>query len=207
MTDTGETPRSWRNGAIAVAVVSAVVLLVALAVAGSHSRTRAGQQAQTAPSRCNGAARPCDPQGQGESVREAGHSHAGGLRIAADPPLLVPLEDLVSGGEAEQIEGRSTAAATTSTCDSFWDWKAKPDFETMLASNFAMFSGLCGRVLARSHARSGDAIAIASYLGLGDAFDRAIAAFAEAYGDQTERDHEALLRAVRAGRLVAEPGV
>jgi len=77
----------------------------------------------------------------------------------------------------------------------------------MLASNFAVFSGLCGRVLARSHARSGDAIAIASYLGLGDAFDRAIAAFAEAYGDQTERDHEALLRAVRAGRLVAEPGV
>ena len=131
----------------------------------------------------------------------------GGLRIAADPPLLVPLDDLVSGGEAEQIEGRSTAAATTSTCDSFWDWKAKPDFEAMLASNFAMFSGLCGRVLARSHARSGDAIAIASYLGLGDAFDRAIAAFAEAYGDQTERDHEALLRAIRAGRLVAEPGV
>jgi hypothetical protein len=61
MTDKGETPRSWRNGAIAVAVVSAIVLIVALAVDGSHGRTRAWQQAQTtAPSRCNGAARLCD---------------------------------------------------------------------------------------------------------------------------------------------------
>jgi thiamine monophosphate kinase len=70
-----------------------------------------------------------------------------------------------------------------------------------------VFAGLCGRVLARSHARSGDAIAIATYLGRGDAFDRALARFADAYADQTERDHEALLRAVSTGRLAAEPGV
>ncbi len=88
-----------------------------------------------------------------------------------------------------------------------WDWKGKPDFDTMLASNFQVFAGLCGRALARSHSRSGDAIAIASYLGRAETFERAIGNFADAYADQNERDYEALLSAVRAGRLDAEPGL
>jgi uncharacterized protein (DUF2252 family) len=87
-----------------------------------------------------------------------------------------------------------------------WDWKGKPDFDKMLSSNFPVFAGLCGHVLAHSHARSGDAVAIASYLGRGDAFDAAVAGFADAYADQTERDHETLVRAVRDGRLAAQPG-
>ncbi|MFD3630969.1 DUF2252 family protein, partial [Streptomyces sp. NPDC058664] len=63
---------------------------------------------------------------------------------------------------------------------------------------------LCGVTLARAHARSGDRIAIAAYLGSGDSFDRALATFAEAYADQNERDHQALVDAVAAGRLPAE---
>jgi hypothetical protein len=64
---------------------------------------------------------------------------------------------------------------------------------------------LCGWTLARAHARSGDRIAIAAYLGGSDVFDQAITRFAAAYADQNERDHQSLLDAVASGRLTAEP--
>lgn len=65
------------------------------------------------------------------------------------------------------------------------------------------FGELCGATLARAHARSGDRIAIASYLGGGDVFDRALVTFAERYADQNERDYRALVDAVRSGRVTA----
>jgi hypothetical protein len=70
-----------------------------------------------------------------------------------------------------------------------------------------LYGELCGWTLARAHARSGDRIAIASYLGGSDVFDRAIADFAAAYADQNERDHQALIDAVNAGRITAERDV
>ena len=70
-----------------------------------------------------------------------------------------------------------------------------------------MYAQLCGQALAKAHARSGDAIAIASYLGSGDSFDRALASFAEAYADQNERDYDALRAAVESGRLEAQTGL
>ena len=66
--------------------------------------------------------------------------------------------------------------------------------------------GLCGWTLARAHARSGDRVAIAAYLGRGDGFDRELARFAEAYADQNERDYDALAAAVKAGVVAADPG-
>ena len=66
---------------------------------------------------------------------------------------------------------------------------------------------MCAWTLARAHARSGDRVAIASYLGGSDAFDGAIADFAELYADQSERDYESLLGAIESGRVVAESGV
>ena len=69
------------------------------------------------------------------------------------------------------------------------------------------YGRICGWTLARAHARSGDRIAIAAYLGNGDAFDRAMASFAEAYADQNERDYGALQEAVASGRVAAEMGV
>jgi NAD(P)H-dependent flavin oxidoreductase YrpB (nitropropane dioxygenase family) len=71
----------------------------------------------------------------------------------------------------------------------------------------AGYAGLCGWSLARAHARSGDRIAIAAYLGRGETFDRAIAEFSEAYADQNEADYQAVLRAEREGRLTVERGV
>ena len=70
-----------------------------------------------------------------------------------------------------------------------------------------LYARICGATLARAHARWGDRIAIASYLGKGDTFDRAIADFSAAYADQNERDYEAFTEAVNSGRLTAQTGV
>jgi hypothetical protein len=70
-----------------------------------------------------------------------------------------------------------------------------------------VYARMCGWTLARAHARAGDRIAIAAYLGRKDTFDQAIADFAVAYADQNEKDHAALASAIRSGRLVAETGL
>jgi uncharacterized protein (DUF2252 family) len=87
------------------------------------------------------------------------------------------------------------------------DWKFSADIETMLPAGLRIYAELCGWTLARAHARSGDRIAIAAYLGGGDVFDQAIARFAAAYADQTERDHAALAAAAASGRITVESGV
>jgi hypothetical protein len=70
-----------------------------------------------------------------------------------------------------------------------------------------LYAKLCGWTLARAHARSGDRIAIAAYLGKGDSFDRAIGDFSEAYAEQNERDYKEFARAVEEGRLEAKPDI
>jgi uncharacterized protein (DUF2252 family) len=87
------------------------------------------------------------------------------------------------------------------------DWKFSFPIEVMIPQGMRIYAQLCGGTLARAHARSGDRIAIASYLGARDVFDRAIADFAAAYADQNERDYEALTRAADSGRVHAERGV
>ncbi|GHB48281.1 hypothetical protein GCM10010377_43960 [Streptomyces viridiviolaceus] len=85
-----------------------------------------------------------------------------------------------------------------------WDWKGIARPETMGPGLLTLFGRLCGASLARAHARSGDPLAIAAYLGGGDRFDRALTEFAQSYADQNERDHEALQAASRSGRIRAE---
>jgi uncharacterized protein (DUF2252 family) len=87
------------------------------------------------------------------------------------------------------------------------DQKASAVIETMAPSVMAAYGRMCGWTLARAHARSGDRIAIAAYLGKSDTFDQALAAFAEAYADQNERDFAALQEAVASGRVAAETGI
>ncbi len=84
-----------------------------------------------------------------------------------------------------------------------WDSKISFDVAKMRVSDLEVFGRLCAWSLARAHARSGDAIAIASYLGSADTFDRAIAAFAERYADQNERDYAALTDAIACRRVPA----
>ncbi len=88
-----------------------------------------------------------------------------------------------------------------------WDAKTSVDIATMRAPDMALYARLCAWTLARGHARSGDSIAIASYLGSAGAFDRALAAFAETYADQNERDYARLLEAVRSGQVAAQGGL
>jgi uncharacterized protein (DUF2252 family) len=85
-----------------------------------------------------------------------------------------------------------------------WDAKGSAPIDTMPADEMAAYAEICGWTLARAHARTGDRIAIAAYLGSSDRFERALVAFAETYADQNERDHEALASAVRAGAIAAE---
>jgi uncharacterized protein (DUF2252 family) len=87
------------------------------------------------------------------------------------------------------------------------DWKFSVDIEALLPAGMRMYAELCGWTLARAHARSGDRIAIAAYLGGSDVFERAVTQFADAYADQTERDYQSLTDAIASGRVTAEHGL
>lgn len=84
-----------------------------------------------------------------------------------------------------------------------WDWKRSVEIEKLSPPGLEVYAEICGWTLARAHARSGDRIEIAAYLGAGDSFDQAICEFAESYADQSERDHAALCDAIASGRLEA----
>jgi uncharacterized protein (DUF2252 family) len=84
------------------------------------------------------------------------------------------------------------------------DWKFSLEIEDMIPRGMRMYGRLCGWTLARAHARSGDRIAIAAYLGASDAFDQAITEFSATYADQNEKDHDALVAAADSGRIAAE---
>jgi uncharacterized protein (DUF2252 family) len=88
-----------------------------------------------------------------------------------------------------------------------WDSKTSADIATMRPADMGLYARLCAWTLARAHARSGDSIAIAGYLGSSDVFDRAITTFAQAYADQNERDYAALLDAIASGRVEAQTGL
>jgi uncharacterized protein (DUF2252 family) len=85
------------------------------------------------------------------------------------------------------------------------DWKGSAPVEAMSPEAMAMYGRICGQTLARAHARTGDRVAIAAYLGKSDSFDQASTRFAEGYADQNQRDYDALHAAVRTGRITAAP--
>jgi uncharacterized protein (DUF2252 family) len=87
------------------------------------------------------------------------------------------------------------------------DWKGSVEIDQMIPEGMTVYGRLCGWTLARAHARSGDRIAIAAYLGGGNQFDRAILEFSKAYADQNERDYQALVHAVKSGRIAAQTGL
>jgi len=87
------------------------------------------------------------------------------------------------------------------------DWKGSAEIEQMVPKGLATYGALCGSTLARAHARSGDRIAIAAYLGNGPTFDRAILEFSNAYAEQNQRDYDHLIAAVSSGKIVAQTGL
>ncbi|MDH6451617.1 MULTISPECIES: DUF2252 domain-containing protein [unclassified Streptomyces] len=124
-----------------------------------------------------------------------------GERVVCGQRLMQATSDIFLGWErVEGIDGRRRDFYVRQLRD--WKWVAVA--EDMVPRGMRTFGALCGTTLARAHARSGDRIAIAAYLGGSDSFDRALETFAERYADQNERDHRALVDAISAGKLPAE---
>ncbi|GGV72243.1 hypothetical protein GCM10010294_32530 [Streptomyces griseoloalbus] len=124
-----------------------------------------------------------------------------GRRVVAGQRLIQTTSDILLGWtHAVGLDGRPRDFYVRQLRD--WKGIARP--ETMEPGLLRLFAGLCGASLARAHARSGDPVAIAAYLGGGDRFARALAGFAQDYADRNERDFEALGEAVRSGRVRAE---
>ena len=88
-----------------------------------------------------------------------------------------------------------------------WDWKASANIDIMVPEALRVYAQMCGWILARAHARSGDRVAIGAYLGAGTTFDEAMVRFATAYADQNEKDHQALVDAIAHHRIAAEAGI
>ena len=128
-----------------------------------------------------------------------------GQRVVAGQRLMQATSDIFLGWQRTDagLDGQSRDFYVRQ----LRDWKVSLVIETMVPAGLRAYGALCGWTLARAHARSGDRIAIASYLGGSDIFDRAITQFAAAYADQNERDHQALVDAVKSGRIVAEQGI
>ncbi len=126
-----------------------------------------------------------------------------GKRVVAGQQLMQATSDIFLGWHPDQ------AGPGVGDCylRQLRDWKYSLPVEAMRPGMMRRYGELCGQTLARAHARSGDPIAIAAYLGSSDVFDHAIAGFAAAYADQNERDHAALAAAISAGRITAQTGV
>jgi uncharacterized protein (DUF2252 family) len=127
-----------------------------------------------------------------------------GERVVAGQHLMQASSDIFLGwDEVEGLDG----VRRDFYIRQLRDWKGSADPDQMVPQGMAAYARLCGWTLARAHARSGDRIAIAAYLGSSKTFDNAIASFAETYADQNQRDYDALVQAASAGRIVAESGL
>jgi uncharacterized protein (DUF2252 family) len=135
------------------------------------------------------------------AVRSAKH----GRRVVEGQRLTQAASDIFLGWmhSDEEVDG----GARDFYVRQLWDWKGSADVETILPNGLASYAQACGWTLARGHARSGDRIAIAAYLGKSDRFDQAIAEFAAAYADRNERDHQALVQSIADGKIAAVAGV
>ncbi|MFJ2823382.1 DUF2252 domain-containing protein [Streptomyces toxytricini] len=126
-----------------------------------------------------------------------------GQRVVAGQRLMQAAGDIFLGWERlTGLDGRERDFYVRQLLD----WKGSATTEGMPPQGMRLLARACGRSLARAHARSGDPIAIASYLGAADTFDRAVADFAESYADQNERDFAALADAARTGRVTTAEG-
>jgi uncharacterized protein (DUF2252 family) len=128
-----------------------------------------------------------------------------GERVVAGQRIMQASSDIFLGwlGVAQTLAGE----ARDYYVRQLRDWKGSVVVEAMDPAALGVYGGLCADTLAHAHARSGDGVAIAAYLGSGDAFDRAILSFSHAYAEQNERDFRSLAVASAIGRIEAEHGV
>jgi uncharacterized protein (DUF2252 family) len=127
-----------------------------------------------------------------------------GERVVAGQRLMQAASDIFLGWHSMKgLDGQTRDYYVRQ----FHDWKGSADVDTLLVPGATLYARICGATLARAHARWGDRIAIASYLGKASNFDRAIADFSAAYADQNDKDYDAFAAAVKSGRLTAQTGL
>jgi len=129
----------------------------------------------------------------------------GGQRVVVGQRLMQAVSDIFLGWI--RSPGIETGEPRDFYLRQLRDWKGSAEVETMRPEGLLAYGEICGWTLARSHARTGDRIAMAAYLGGSPAFDTAIQEFAEHYADQNDRDHRSLVEAIAAGQVAAETGV
>jgi uncharacterized protein (DUF2252 family) len=136
----------------------------------------------------------------------AGRSHYAhhGERVVVGQRLMQAATDIFLGWQ--RIKGMD-GVSRDYYIRQFHDWKGGVEIDRLLVPGATVYARLCAATLARAHARWGDRIAIGSYLGKGDVFDKALADFSAAYADQNDRDFDTFTTAIRSGRLVAETGL
>jgi len=138
-----------------------------------------------------------------EFVGKSGYANHG-ERVVAGQHLMQAASDIFLGWQQTQGPDGVTRDYYVRQLR---DWKGSFEVEGSIPPGLTKYAEVCAQALARAHARSGDRIAIASYLGSGPSFDRAISEFAEAYADQNQRDYEALKQAAASGRIQVESGL
>jgi len=127
-----------------------------------------------------------------------------GERVVTGQHLMQTVSDIFPGWQRVSFPGRGSAGYYLRQLR---DWKYSADIEDMNAVAMTGYGRMCGWTLARAHARTGDRIAIAAYLGGTDKFDQAVAGFGETYADQNERDYETLRQAADANRITVRTGL
>jgi hypothetical protein len=137
-------------------------------------------------------------------ARQSEH-HNQGERVVTGQHLMQAVSDIFLGRQRAPFPAAVRPATTTSASCATGKYSA--DIEDMNAAAMTGYGRLCGWTLARAHARTGDQIAIAAYLGGSGTFDQAVADFAETYADQNERDHAALADAVTSGCVQVQTGI
>jgi uncharacterized protein (DUF2252 family) len=126
-----------------------------------------------------------------------------GQRVVVGQHVMQTVSDILLGWERFDLGGSKRDVYVRQ----LRDWKGSVDVEGMTAAGMRLWGTMCGWTLARAHARSGDRIAIASYLGKSSEFDSALVDFAAAYADQNERDYRQFLVAIARGEITAQTGV
>jgi uncharacterized protein (DUF2252 family) len=130
-----------------------------------------------------------------------------GQRVVEGQRMMQSAPDILLGWERSPIGSPIDGRQRDFYIRQLWDAKGSAEVALMNPSTLEAYGRVCGWALAKAHARSGDRVAIAAYLGKSDVFDRAMASFAETYAEQNDRDYRALQQAAAAGRVRVEMGV
>ena len=138
-----------------------------------------------------------------EFVGKSSHANHG-ARVVAGQHLMQAASDIFLGYQS--VEGPD-GVKRDFYIRQLRDWKGSFEIEGAIPQGLTKYVGVCAQALARAHARSGDRVAIASYLGNGSTFDGALAEFADTYAEQNQRDYEALQHAASTGRITVESGL